>query len=71
MLKNYTDVRLMTDKFKVNGANNGDTGTIIEVWLNKKVPNNYLVEIYEPRTGINKAIIVVEENDIEPIVFKP
>jgi hypothetical protein len=63
----YKDVRLITDKYSVEGVHIGDTGTIIEVYLNTKSPNNYMVEIYDPKTGIDKAIIVVKEGDIELI----
>jgi hypothetical protein len=67
-MKNYTNVRLITDKYKNEGANKGDTGSIIEVYLNIKNPNQYLVELYDPKNGVTKTIIVVTEEDIEKVL---
>jgi len=57
----YSDVRLITDKYKDKGAEKGDTGAIVEILA----PNQYLLELFDFKTGITKTIIVVKEEDIE------
>jgi hypothetical protein len=66
-LENYTKIRMITDKYKNKGANKGDTGAIIEVYINNNCPNNYMVELFDPKTGVTKTIINVVEGDIEPL----
>ena len=64
-MKNYSKIRLTTDKYKEKGANKGDTGSIVEVFLNNNLPNQYLVELYDFKTGVTNNIIVVSENEME------
>jgi hypothetical protein len=62
-MKNYTDVELITDKYKAKGANKGDKGSIIEILAK----DQYLLELYDFDTGITKTMIVVREEDIKAI----
>jgi hypothetical protein len=66
-LKNYTRVRLITDKYKDKGAAKGDKGAVIEVFENTNINNQYLLEIFDYINGVTKTIIVVSEDDIEQI----
>jgi hypothetical protein len=66
-MENYTRVKLITDKYKQKGAEKGDTGAIIEILPPNKESNQYLLELFDFKTGITKTIIVVKEEDIEPL----
>ncbi len=66
MLKNYTRVRLLTDRFCQEGASAGDIGYVIEVYPGPE----YEVEI-SGKGGVTVAQIVVAEEELaaepEPI----
>ena len=60
-MKNYSKVRLITDKYIKEGAKYGDVGYIIECYPE----NKYEVEFADPNTGINYAMIVASEDEFE------
>lgn len=60
-MKQYSRVRLVTDRFKEEGVKKGNIGYIIE----KYDDGNYEVEFSDGTTGITIAQIVVKDNDIE------
>ncbi len=59
MLKNYSRVRLLTNRFQSEGAFYGAMGYIIEVY-----DNAYEVE-FSDEAGSTFAQIVAEENELE------
>lgn len=64
-MKQYSRVRLLTDKYIKQGAKLNDIGNIIEVYDSGK----YEVEFSDPKTGIDYAIVVVSEEDLEVLNF--
>ncbi len=66
MLDNYTRVRLMTDKYKPQGASWFDVGYIIEVYSE----NKYEVEFSNP-SGITTAQIVASESELQEATEAP
>lgn len=58
MLQNYTRVRLLTDKYAAEGAQQGALGYIIEVY-----DDAYEVE-FSRADGVTYAQIVVREEDL-------
>jgi len=59
--KNYSRVKLVSDKYKGEGAPSGSIGYIIEVYPD----GNYEVEFSGPN-GVSYAQIVAAENELEP-----
>lgn len=59
MIPNYSRVRLITDKYRDNGAFNGMIGYVIETYYDGK----YEVE-FSDSEGISLAQIVVDEEDL-------
>lgn len=60
-MKQYSRIRLLTDKFREEGVSLGDIGYIIEVYPD----GNYEVEFSDSSTGVTITQIVVKESDIE------
>ncbi len=61
----YNRIRLTTDKYRDKNGQKGDTGYIIEIYLDKANTKHYEVEFSDPQTGIDYAQFVVDEGDIE------
>ena len=59
MFENYTRVRLITDKYRSEGAEFGDIGYIIEVYHDA-----YEVE-FSDKSGATYAQIVARDGDLE------
>ena len=59
MLKNYTRVRLLTDRFRPVGASAGDIGYVIEVYPGPE----YEVEI-SGKGGVTVAQLVAAEKEL-------
>lgn len=64
MIKNYSPVQLLTDKYRAEGASKGDVGSVIEVYDN----GDYEVE-FADENGIDFAQIVAREEELQ--VVKP
>jgi len=60
MLENYSRVRLMSDKFRSQGAAVFEVGYVIEVYPN----GDYEVE-FSRADGVTTAQIVVREEDLQ------
>lgn len=60
-LKNYTRIRLLTDRYKNEGVGFGDIGYIIEVY-----DNEYEVEFSNDQ-GITIAQVVVKYWEVESV----
>jgi hypothetical protein len=56
----YSRVRLITDRYKDEGASKGDIGYIIEIYENR-----YFEVEFSGADGIDYAQVVVEEEEIE------
>jgi len=61
MLKEFSKIKLITDRHANTGALRGMIGCIIEVWGD----GNYEAEFFNQTTGIDYAQIVVSEEDVE------
>jgi hypothetical protein len=60
-MKEYSRVKLLTDKFKDEGVVKGNIGYIIEIYDD----GNYEVEFSDSGTGVTIAQIVVSPDEIE------
>ena len=60
MLENYSRVRLLTEKYRSEGASCFDVGYVIEVYPE----NKYEVE-FSDQYGITTAQIVADENELQ------
>lgn len=59
MIENYSYVQLLTNKYRAEGASEGDAGSVIEVYDN----GDYEVE-FADENGIDFAQIVARENEL-------
>jgi hypothetical protein len=62
-MKQFSKVRLITNKYVKQGANQFDVGYIIEVYDGEK----YEIEFSDKNTGITYAMIVASEDELEEI----
>ncbi|MBC9786215.1 DUF4926 domain-containing protein [Heliobacterium chlorum] len=60
-MKQYSKVRLITDRYTEEGANFGDLGYIIEVYAD----GNCEVEFSDGNTGITFAQLVVKPDELK------
>jgi hypothetical protein len=59
-MREYTRVRLLSNKYIQEGARQGMLGYVIEVYKD----GNYEVEFSDPDTGLSLAQIVVAPEDV-------